>query len=303
MAKWGLDYETLSRNHPGLVMLSTSVNGQYGPHAQLAGYGNVGAALSGFQFITGWPDRSPIGPFGPYTDYVGPRASLAALLAALDHRDRTGQGCYLDVAQVEAGIWLQAPEIADCSANGTIAKRIGNADREFAPHGVFKCRPEAESGAERHIAVVVTNETEWTALAEAIGRPDLRDDERLRTATGRLAHATKIESAIAGWAAGLDVVAAEKSLQDAGVPAHRSASSRDLAEDPQIAHRGHFVHLSHPVLGETVVEGPRYLLSETPGRVRRAAPTFGQDNGYVLKELLGLGDEQVAQLQEQGVLQ
>jgi crotonobetainyl-CoA:carnitine CoA-transferase CaiB-like acyl-CoA transferase len=303
MAKWGLDYETLTRDHPGLIMLSTSINGQYGPHAQLAGYGNVGAALSGFQFITGWPDRPPIGPFGPYTDYVGPRFSLAALLAALHHRDRTGQGCYLDVAQVEAGVWMQAPEVADCAANGTIVSRLGNADRELAPHGVFKCRSGAQSGDERYIAVVVTDETEWTALTDAIGRPDLRDDERLRSSEGRLAHAGAIESAIGEWTAKHDVGSAEAILQRAGVPAHRSASSRDLAEDPQIAHRGHFVHLSHPALGQTVVEGPRCQLSETPGTVRRAAPTFGQDNDYVLTEILGLGNEQVERLRKQSALQ
>lgn len=303
MAKWGLDYETLRRDNPSLVMLSTSINGQSGPHAQLAGYGNVGAALSGFQFITGWPDRSPIGPFGPYTDYVGPRASLAALLSALNHRDRTGQGCYLDVAQVEAGVWLQAPEIADCAAHGTVATRIGNADREFSPHGVFNCRPDPESGENRYIAVVVTGETEWVALAETIGRPDLRDDEHLRSVKGRRVHAEAIESAIGAWTADHDVVFAETILQQAGVAAHRAASSRDLAEDPQIAHRGHFVRLNHPTLGHTIVEGPRYLLSETPGTVRGAAPTFGQDNDYILTELLGLDLERVERLREKGALQ
>ena len=96
--------------------------------------------------------------------------------------------------------------------------------------------------------------------------------------------------------------AAEAALQRANVPAHRSANSRDLAEDPQIAHRGHFVQLSHPTLGQTVVEGPRYLLSESPGAVRRAAPTFGQDNEYVLTALLGLDTEQVKRLADEGVL-
>jgi benzylsuccinate CoA-transferase BbsF subunit len=302
MAKWGLDYETLRRDNPGMVMLSTSINGQYGPHAQLAGYGNVGAALSGFQFITGWPDRAPIGPFGPYTDYLGPRFSLAALLAALRHRDRTGEGCYLDVAQVEAGVWLQAPEVADCAANGTIATRLGDADREFAPHGVFRCRPDAGSAEDRYVAVVVTDEAEWSALTETIGRPDLRDDVRFSSAEGRREHAAFIESAINDWTANHVVESAEAILQRAGVPAHRSANSRDLAEDPQIAHRGHFVRLGHPTLGHTVVEGPRYLLSDTPGMPRRAAPTFGQDNEHILTTLLGLDAEQVKRLADEGVL-
>lgn len=303
MAKWGLDYDTLRRDKPSLIMLSTSINGQNGPHAQLAGYGNVGAALSGFQYITGWPDRAPIGPFGPYTDYVGPRFSLAALLAALEHRDRTGDGCYLDVAQVEAGLWLQAPEIADCVANGTIVTRLGDADREFARHGVFKCRPDAGSDEDRYVAVVVTDEAEWAALTETIDRPDLRDDPRCYSAEGRLEQAARIEAAISEWTADRDVETAEAALQRAGVPAHRSSNSRDRAEDPQIAHRGHFIRLDHPVFGQTVVEGPRYLLSDTPGSVRRAAPTFGQHNDHVLTALLGLDVEQVARLTDEGVLQ
>ncbi|TAM64552.1 MAG: CoA transferase [Mycobacterium sp.] len=302
MAKWGLDYETLRRDNPGLVMLSTSINGQYGPHAQLAGYGNVGAALSGFQFITGWPNRAPIGPFGPYTDYVGPRFSVVALLAALQYRDRTGEGCYLDVAQVEAGVWLQAPEVADCAANGTIVTRLGDADREFAPHGVFKCRPDNTPDEDRYVAVVVTDEAEWTALTEAIGRPDLRADARFGSAEGRIAHAAVIETAISKWTANHVALSAEAILQRAGVPAHRSANSRDLLEDPQIAHRGHFVRLAHPTLGQTVVEGPRCLLSDTPGMPRRAAPTFGQDNEHILTTLLGLDTEEIQRLADEGVL-
>ncbi len=153
MDRFGLGPDVLRAANPGLIVLSTALCGQSGPWSSLAGYGNVGAALAGFQHLVGWPDRTPIGPFGPYTDYVGPRFSLVTLLAALDHRRRTGEGGRIDVSQVEAGIWFLAPEMAVWFASGRVTERCGNRDREFAPHGVYPCR----SGPGRHDG--------WVAIA------------------------------------------------------------------------------------------------------------------------------------------
>jgi crotonobetainyl-CoA:carnitine CoA-transferase CaiB-like acyl-CoA transferase len=283
-------------------MLSTSINGQTGPLSKLAGYGNIGAALSGFQAIVGWPDGSPIGPFGPYTDYVGPRFSLAALLAAVDHRRRTGRGAYLDVAQVEAGVWLQAPEIADHAANGTILERLGNADREFAPHGVFPALPDEGSDEPRYVAVAVVTDDQWRALSNAMQRPDLADDHQLTDVAGRRKRAVELEAAVADWTGRQTAGEVETQLQLVGVPAHISADSRDFCTDPQLIHRHHLITVPHPLHGTTVVEGPRYQLSETPGEVLSAAPTFGQHNRQVLTELLGYDHERVEELESAGVL-
>jgi crotonobetainyl-CoA:carnitine CoA-transferase CaiB-like acyl-CoA transferase len=300
MQRWGLDYETLAARHPGLIMISSSINGQTGPAARLAGYGNVGAALSGYQAIVGWPDEPPIGPFGPYTDYVGPRVTLAVLLAALDHRQRTGAGCYLDVSQVEAGVFFQSAELADYFDRGAITQRIGNADRELAPHGVYECRPD-DSGT-RFVAVAVRDDRDWQRLGAVLGRGDLAADGDLGTAAGRRARAAELDAAIAGWTRQRTAEQAQQQLQAAGVPAHVSASSRDFCTDPQLAHRGHLIELPHPLFGRTTVEGPRYLLSGTPGRVSRAAPTLGQDNEYVLGEILGYDAGQISKLRDAGVL-
>jgi crotonobetainyl-CoA:carnitine CoA-transferase CaiB-like acyl-CoA transferase len=302
LARWGLDHPTLSADRDDLVMLSTSINGQTGPMAALAGFGNVGAALSGFQAVVGWPDRPPLGPYGPYTDYVGPRFSLAVLLAALDERRRTGRGCYIDVSQVEAGVFFQSAEIADNAATGRVAERIGNADREFAPHGVYPAPADEPGGADRFVAVAVTTDEQWRALATAIGRPDLRDDPDLAGAPGRRARAAELDAALTDWTLGRPAADAERELQAVGVPAHVSASSRDFCTDPQLRHRGHLVELAHPLHGTTTVEGPRYLLSETPGRVARAAPTFGQHNRHVLVDLLGYPVERFEELTAAGVL-
>ena len=299
--RWGLDYPTLSAGRPGLIMLSTAINGQTGPYARLAGFGNVGAALSGYQDIVGWPDQPAFGPFGPYTDYLGPRFSLTTLLAALDHRRRTGEGCYIDVSQVEAGVYLQSPEMADHARNGTVVHRAGNADRVFAPHGVYRCQPETD-GTERFVAIAVRTHKHWQTLATLLGRADLAADPGLGTAAGRRARAAELDALLDAWTVGQAAESVERRLQGRGIPAHVSASSRDFCTDPQLAHRGHLVQLPHPLHGTATVEGPRYLLSATPGRVTRAAPVFGQDNEYVLTELLGYGPDEYQALVEEGVL-
>lgn len=300
MERWGLDYGRLSAGHPGLIMISTSITGQTGPTARLAGYGNVGAALSGYQDIVGWPDQPPLGPFGPYTDYLGPRLALVTLLAALDYRQRTGDGCYIDVSQVEAGVFFQSPEMAGYFAQETVVRRMGNADRAMAPHGVYPCLP-GKAGA-RFVAIACRDDADWQALAGQLGRPDLVTDDALSVAAGRLSRAGELDAAIAAWTATQPAEHVEQRLQAAGVPAHVSSSSQDFCTDPQLAHRGHLVSLPHPLHGSTTVEGPRYLLSETPGTVTRAAPLLGQDNEYVLAKLLGYSADRVAALGAAGVL-
>ncbi|AIY18823.1 CaiB/BaiF CoA transferase family protein [Pimelobacter simplex] len=300
LAKWGLDYDTLAATKPDLVMLSTSIAGQHGPWSTLAGFGNVGSSLSGFQYLTGYEDRLPMGTFGPYTDYVGPRLALVTLLAALEHRRRTGEGAYIDVAQVEAGIFFLAPQVAHFGYDGTIAARHGNRDAELAPHGVFACRPE--DGNDRFVAIAVRDTGEWRALARAMSRPDLAERDDLATAEGRRAAQDELEGAVAGWAAGQVASDVERLLQDVGVPAHLAVTSDDYPADEQLAHRGHLVELPHPRHGTTYVEGPRYALSETPGRPRAAAPALGQHNEQVLTEILGYDADRIAVLTEGGIL-
>jgi len=300
LRKWGLDYQTLRASKPDLVMLSTSIAGQDGPWSTLAGFGNVGSSLSGFQHLVGYEDRLPMGTFGPYTDYVGPRLALVTLLAALEHRRRTGEGAYIDVAQVEAGVFFLSPQVAHYGYDGTIAERHGNRDPQFAPHGVFPSLPR--DGADRFVAVVARDDADWQALARAIGRDDLAAREDLLTLAGRRAAEDEIEAAVSAWTAQRPAEEVERLLQLAGVPAHAAVTSDDYPEEPQLAHRGHLVELPHDRHGRTFVEAARYRLSQTPGGPRRAAPALGQDNETILRDLLGYDDARVRALQEGGVL-
>ncbi|MET0986039.1 MAG: CoA transferase [Steroidobacteraceae bacterium] len=297
MARWGLGYEQLARAHPDLIMVSTSLMGQSGPRSTFAGYGNIGAAVSGFQAVVGRPGALPISPHGPYTDYVGPRFALAALLGALERRARTGQGCHIDVAQAEAGMQFLAPEIVRASVTGEVVQLAANRDPQYAPHGVFRT-----SGEDRWVAIVVRNDAEWLQLARIIGGDSLSEDARFTTLQQRKAHEDEIERIVTEWTCTRDALEIENRLQAAGIPAHVVASSEDFGADPQLQARHHVVRMPHPHGGESVVESSRFELSETPAHIARCAPTYGRDNDRVLRELLGYGEDRIAQLSEAGVL-
>ena len=291
---WGLDYESLRARKPDLIMLSSSLFGQNGPLSDVSGFGTMGAAISGFIDLTGDPDRAPAGPFGAYTDTVAPRFALAALLAALDHRRRTGEGCYLDHAQVESALHFLAPWLLDCQLTGRAASRLGNRDPHMAPHGVYPAR-----GDDDWVAVAVRDDGDWARLCEAIARPDLALDERHADLAGRLARQDAIDAAIAEWTETRSPHEAERALQAAGVPAHAVLRSRDAGADAQLAHRGHFARVPHALHGESVVEGSRFRLSRTPARVG-APPVVGADTERVLRELLGYDADRMADLAAAG---
>lgn len=295
MERWGLGWEALKARNPRLIMVSTTIMGQTGPLVGLAGYGNIGAALSGFQALVGYPDGNAIGPFGPYTDFVGPRYTTAALLAALAERERTGEGAWLDISQGEAGIQFLGPEFADYFATGRIAGREGNRVADMAPHGVFRA-----AGADRWVAIAVHGDAEWARLAGMIG--GAARETRFATLAGRKAAEDELEALVGAWTAPRDPLAIEQALQAEGIAAHVVAEARDISADPQLRHLGHFVRLPHPHGGDSVVEQSRFRLSGAPIGPRLCAPTFGRDNGHVLGTMLGYADARIAALAEAGVL-
>ncbi|MBI2765869.1 MAG: CoA transferase [Chloroflexi bacterium] len=298
MKGWGLDYESLRAVKPDIVMLSSCLGGQYGPWSMLAGFGTMGAQLAGFGELAGWPDRPPAGPFGAYTDYIAPKFTALALLAALDHRRRTGEGQYIDLSQAECSLHFITPAILDYAANGRITRRNGNASPVYAPHAVFPC-----AGDDRWVAIVTETDEQWRGLTAALGKPGWATGPEFATAAGRLAHQAKIETQIGAWTCQREAADIENLLQAHGVPVFRSALSEDMLSDPQLVHRGHWVTVPHPELGPVVIENARSVLSATPARLQRAGPAFGQDNEYVLRELLGLGDDEIVGYLTAGALE
>lgn len=287
MKALGLDYDVLRRRKPDIIMTSSCLLGQTGPQASLAGFGNMAAAVSGFYNIVGWPDRAPAGPFGAYTDYVAPRFLLCAILGALEHRRRTGEGQYIDLAQVEASLPLLTPALLDLQVNGNDMERQGNDDPRFAPHGVY---PSA--GADRWVAVACATDEQWQALCDVIGQ-----EGRASMSAEERRHARReLDEVVAAWTRRRSSTEAQDALVAAGVPAHRVQDSGEVFEDPQLRFRHHFVEVSHEKQGTTWVEGARFALSRTPASITRGAPTIGQDTFEVLTEVLGYDGDRIADL-------
>ena len=277
MANFGLDYESVRKINPSVIMLSSCLFGQTGPLARFAGYGTMAAAMTGFFGITGWPDRAPSGPFGAYTDYISPRFANAALLAALDHRRRTGEGQYLDFAQAEGSMHVIAPLLLDYTVNGNVASTVGNSDAHCDPHGVFPSQ-----GEDRWVAIACETDAQRAALSALTGGLD--------------------EAAITAWTQSRTDADAESELLAGGVPAHRVADSPSMVEDPQLIERGHFTAVPHASLGEVVVEGPKYRLSRTPARVGQP-PTLGQHTTEVLTEILGYDEDRMISVLISGAME
>jgi crotonobetainyl-CoA:carnitine CoA-transferase CaiB-like acyl-CoA transferase len=295
MAKWGLDYEQLRRINPGLIMLSTTQQGQTGPHARYAGYGNLLLATAGLMNLTGWPDREPVGPFAAYPDFVVHRLAAIAILAALAHLRRTGEGQYLDLSQLEATLQFLAPYSLAFDATGEVATRAGNRDPGAAPHGVF---PSA--GVDRWIAIACWNDGDWQRLAELIGEPWAADPQ-YATFSGRKAEEDDLEARLGAWTAPREAHALMARLQAAGIDAGVVQTGADLHADPQLAHRRHYQPLDHPEIGPALYDGFAAQLSETPGALR-PAPAMGQHNAQVYREILGYSDDEIADFVANGII-
>jgi crotonobetainyl-CoA:carnitine CoA-transferase CaiB-like acyl-CoA transferase len=288
MRKLGFSYDELASVNPGLVLLSTSLMGKTGPLNTFGGYGNMASAWCGFYEVAGWPDRDPAGPWGAYTDFIGARYNAIAVLAALEHRERTGEGQHIDLSQAEASIHFLAPALLDYQLSGRITRRAGNRDPRMAPHGVYPVQ-----GDDRWIAIAVEDDVQRRALYELLGGSPPGDDlDNLDDLDDWLARQTT------GWS-GPEL---ETRLHAAGIPAALVLNGEDVARDPQLLARGHFIEIPHPEGGTTAIEGARVLLSESPARPGREVPTLGRDNDRILRELLGYDDERMTEIVIAGAL-
>ena len=289
MKRLGFDYETLSKERPELIMISTCLLGQTGPWASFAGYGPQGAAISGFRAITGWPDRAPIGPVGPYSDVIAPHYSIATLAAAILHRRKTGLGQHIDVSQVEAAVHFLEPLVLDEIVNGRTAMAPGHDSLTACPNGVY-----ATAGVSRFIAIAVETPEQWRAL-KAIAPLEAFAEPRFDAMAARREVKADIDAAISAWTATQDRYELEAKLIAAGVPASVAQRPTELHTDPNLAARDFFVTLNHSECGPVPYDGFMTRFSAKKEMLHKAAPCVGEDTEYVLTKLLGLSDDQIAE--------
>ncbi|MCP5029097.1 MAG: CoA transferase, partial [Actinomycetia bacterium] len=291
MARLGLGYERMRETNPELIMVSTSLMGSGGPASAMAGYGYHAAGIAGFFELVGWPDGAPAGPYLAYTDTIGPRFITPTLLAALEHREASGQGCFIEAAQLEIALQLLAPELLDLQASGHLATRLGNRSAYLAPQGAYRC-----AGDDQWCAVTVADDDQWSALCGVLGLDDLAADASLASVEGRLAAHDLIDERISAWTAARTAVDVEQALVAAGVPAGSVQSSQDLFSDPQYLHRGVHRWHEHSECGPTPYTGHAYRIAGYDHGSRTAAPLLGEHTFEVLTDLLGLTADEIADL-------
>jgi len=298
MARWGLGYQDLREIRPDVIMASSSLQGQTGPLSSHRGYGMVSAALTGWFEMTGWPDREPVGPYSAYSDFVGWNYLLVSILAALDYRERTGKGQYIDHSHVEGGAHFMALAILDYCANRRIASRMGNRDTRFVPHGAFRCH-----GEDAWCVIAVTTEDEWQAFSQALGKPAWTEDARFATPAARKENEDELEKLVEAWTVEHSKTGVAHLLQEAGVPAGPVEDAEDLLRDPQLAHRRAFVTLDHPEIGSYRITSAAFRFSGLDNLPQSPSPLLGEHNQHILKDFLGMSDSEIANLVAEGALE
>jgi benzylsuccinate CoA-transferase BbsF subunit len=299
MERWGLGYEELSATDPALIYLAMPMQGSRGPHKSYIGFGSTIAAISGLVEMSGAPDRAPIGTGTHYPDHVpNPGHALVGLLAAIFHRTRTGEGQYIELAQLESTVNLMGPSILRYSASGALPHRDGNRRAGSVPCGVFPC-----AGDDVWCAIEVENNAGWQALRETLGRPQWMTDPRFDTLAGRSAEIDAIEAQLARETRALKAEALVERLQARGVASSVVETSRDVMEDPQLNARGYWRGIDHAEMGRITVNVPPFFSAEE-GRTREPSPPplLGEQTREIATTLLGLSDSECTRLMNEQVL-
>jgi crotonobetainyl-CoA:carnitine CoA-transferase CaiB-like acyl-CoA transferase len=305
LERWGLGYAEQQKIRPDIIYVKQSGMGAFGTYGRFRAVGPIAAALSGLSEMSGLPSPAPPAGWGySYLDWFGAYSMALSILAALYHRDRTGEGQWIDASQTEAGIMLTQVPVLDWDANGKVWQRAGNraAYQAIAPQGIYRC-----AGDDRWIAITCATEEQWRSLASVAGHREWLADPRFATVDSRMAHHDLLDASLEAWTRSGEAYSLMTRLQAAGVPAGVCQTAEDRCDhDPQLAHLGWLTELAGTRIGRWPLAEVPVRMSRTPpylgGRPNRAAPLYGEDNVAILGELLGMSAEEVAELTEQGVL-
>lgn len=296
MEKWGLGYEALSTDHPGLVMARISGYGQTGPLSTRAGYGLIGEAMGGLRHITGEPDRPPARAGISIGDSLAAMHAVMGIMMALHARDRTGKGQVVDAALYESVLGVMENLVTEYDLTGYVRERSGSILPGIAPSNAYPC-------AGGDMAVIGGNgDTVFARLCEAMGRPDLATDARFATHAARGERQGELDEIISAWTSTLPLENLLALLEAHGVPAGRIYRAPDMLDDPHYAAREAIVSVPHPVFGQVRMQNAFPKLSQTPGKVRWPGPDLGAHTDEVLKAVAGLSDEALVGLRARGVV-
>ncbi len=305
MTKWGLGYDVLRSIKPDIIYMQQSGWGHKGPYYKYASYGPIAQAISGLTDQSGLPDPHPPAGWGySYMDWSGAYYCAIAMILAIYYKKRTGKGQYIDGSQIEPGIFMTGTAILDHLVNDRHWKRTGNRSpyRPAAPHGAYRC-----AGTDRWIAIAVSNDDQWRALAAEMGNPAWSRDAGFSSLAARIVNQDELDRLVGEWTRDKEPFALQDRLQKAGVPAGVCQTSEDRVErDPQLKHLKWLIPLPNSEVGTWPIKDvPFHFANATVdqgGPLHRASPCYGEDNDYVYGELLKLPAQERADLEKEGVI-
>ncbi len=299
MHNWGMDYESIRKIKPDIIAVSMSGFGHTGPQKDYVSYGPTLQALSGYTLLMRHPQGEPAGWGYSYADMSGGYSGALAVLMALWHRKRTGEGQFVDLSQFETISSVVGPALLDILVNKRTIAPFGNRSQEAsaAPHGVYRC-----AGEDRWCAITVFTEEEWQAFCKVVGNPSLPNDPRFATLADRLAHQDALDRHVEEWTCQHTPEEVMTRLQQAGVAAGVVANGEDLDRDPQLRARGYWAQVPTPEGEEVVLDGTPIKMSTTPGYVAAPGSLLAEHTEAVLKRLLHYSDEQIVQLKADRVV-
>jgi benzylsuccinate CoA-transferase BbsF subunit len=290
----GLGYEQLRQLRPDIILVSMPSVGETGPLRDILAYAPIIQALSGLMSLVGYEENEPlVGELqAPWSDVVAALHAALAAVAALRHRNLTGEGQFIEVAQLEATTSMLGEAVLDYQMTGQVARPQGNYDPDFAPHNNYPC-----AGEDQWVSIAVRTEDEWRAFCHALGNPQWMRDPRFADKPSRLQNIQELDQYVRSWTEQHLAQEITGLLQQHGVAAMPVMNIEDQFADPHLQERQAYVDIEHPHVGVEWLYGMSWLLSGTPGSVRAPAPLLGQHNEYVFQQLLGLPARELERLQ------
>jgi crotonobetainyl-CoA:carnitine CoA-transferase CaiB-like acyl-CoA transferase len=298
MEKLGLDYDVLKQVNPEIIMMSMPALGRTGPDKDYLAFGQTIDCMSGMAFRTGYEGEEPMLQSGlSYGDPLSGMNAAFACLTALHHRRKSGKGMHIELSQVEGLISFNADAIMDYTMNSRVQERMGNRHPSMAPHGSYRCK-----GEDQWVTIAISSDAVWHRFCEAVGQPSWAEDDRFSDTLSRYQNQKELDGLIEEWTSKRDHYEIMHILQQADIPAGPVLDAKELVEDPHLNERGFFETVTHPEAGAHPYIGMYAKLSKTPGYIRKPAPCLGEDNRYVFEELLGLSQEEMDELEQQGII-
>lgn len=296
MQRWNLSYEELKKINPGLIMIRVSGYGQTGPYSKRAGFGAVGEAMGGLRYVCGDPSTPPSRMGISIGDSLAATFACIGALSALHHRERTGEGQVVDSAIYEAVLNMMESLITEYDKGDYIRERQGSILPNVAPSNVYPTKDE------KMILIAANQDTVFARLAEAMGRPELAEEERYKTHSARGANQVELDDLVAEWTRTIDAQELEDLMEEFGIPSGKIYRAPDMLEDAHYKARDAIIKTQHPKFGELLMQNVAPKLSATPGSVRSPGPELGQHNDEIYRELLNYDSQRMEELISSGII-